>query len=142
MPKSKRTTDALKILDKWFFEGKPEMQALLDDERKNAAIAREIVRLREAAGLSQRELARRPNTTASVLCQLEDADYEGHSLSMLRRIAIRLNIFFRPKKHFARKFRYLNRRLSTNVRPPTGPQTNGAPVFHKGTTSKKPTALT
>jgi len=32
-------------------------------------------------------LARLVGTTASVICRLEDADYEGHSLAMLRRIA-------------------------------------------------------
>ena len=37
--------------------------------------------------LSQRELAKAVGTTASVICRLEDADYEGHSLAMLRRIA-------------------------------------------------------
>jgi hypothetical protein len=30
-------------------------------------------------------------TTASVICLLEDAEYQGHSLSMLRRIAKALN---------------------------------------------------
>lgn len=30
-------------------------------------------------------------TTASVICRLEDADYEGHSLAMLNRIAGALN---------------------------------------------------
>ncbi len=30
-------------------------------------------------------------TTASVICRLEDADYEGHSLAMLQRIAAALN---------------------------------------------------
>ncbi|PYT31567.1 MAG: hypothetical protein DMG57_04760 [Acidobacteria bacterium] len=30
-------------------------------------------------------------TTASVICRLEDADYEGHSLAMLRRIGGALN---------------------------------------------------
>ena len=30
-------------------------------------------------------------TTASVICRLEDADYEGHSLSMLNRIASALD---------------------------------------------------
>ncbi len=29
-------------------------------------------------------------TTASVICRLEDADYEGHSMAMLRRIAAAL----------------------------------------------------
>jgi transcriptional regulator with XRE-family HTH domain len=41
--------------------------------------------------LSQRELAKRVGTTASVICRLEDADYRGHSLAMLRRIAAALD---------------------------------------------------
>jgi transcriptional regulator with XRE-family HTH domain len=53
-------------------------------------IARRIVELQTSAGLSQRELARRVGTTASVICRLEDADYEGHSLAMLRRIGTAL----------------------------------------------------
>jgi transcriptional regulator with XRE-family HTH domain len=36
--------------------------------------------------LSQAQLAKLIGTTASVICRLEDADYEGHSLAMLRRI--------------------------------------------------------
>jgi transcriptional regulator with XRE-family HTH domain len=39
------------------------------------------------AGLSQRKLAERVGTSASAICRLEDADYEGHSLSILKRIA-------------------------------------------------------
>jgi len=46
--------------------------------------------LRTTAGLSQRALANKIGTTASVICRLEDADYEGHSLAMLRRIAAAL----------------------------------------------------
>jgi hypothetical protein len=30
-------------------------------------------------------------TTASVICRLEDADYEGHSLAILRRVAAAMN---------------------------------------------------
>lgn len=90
MTSRKTTSDGLKLLDKWYFEGNPEMQALLDEERKNAAIARQIYELRKEAGLTQRQLAKRADTTASVICKLEDADYEGHSLSMLRRIAAAL----------------------------------------------------
>ncbi len=53
----------------------------------NAEIARKIHDLRAAAGLSQRELAQRIGTSASAICRLEDADYDGHSLSLLKRIA-------------------------------------------------------
>jgi transcriptional regulator with XRE-family HTH domain len=40
--------------------------------------------------LSQRQLAKRIGTSASVICRLEDANYEGHSLAMLNRIAAAL----------------------------------------------------
>jgi transcriptional regulator with XRE-family HTH domain len=53
-------------------------------------VARQILQLRSEAGLSQRQLAKLVGTTASVICRLEDADYEGHSLAMLRRIAAAL----------------------------------------------------
>ena len=58
-----------------------------EQELLNAEIARKIYDLRTKAGLSQRELAKRVGTTASAICRLEDADYEGHSLFMLKRIA-------------------------------------------------------
>ena len=67
------------------------MMAMLDEERANAEIGRKIYELRTRASLTQKELADLVGTTASVICRLEDADYEGHSLSMLRRIAAALN---------------------------------------------------
>ena len=50
-------------------------------------MARQIHDLRVQAGLTQRELAARAGTTASAICRLEDADYNSHSPSMLKRIA-------------------------------------------------------
>jgi transcriptional regulator with XRE-family HTH domain len=50
-----------------------------------------IRKLREAAGLTQAELAERLGTTQSVISRLESDDYEGHSLSMLNRIGAALN---------------------------------------------------
>ena len=50
-------------------------------------MAHKIFHLRQSSGLSQVELARRVGTTQSVISRLEDADYEGHSLAMLNRIA-------------------------------------------------------
>jgi predicted transcriptional regulator len=43
--------------------------------------------MRTEAGFTQRQLAGKVGTTAFVICRLEDADYEGDSLAMLRRIA-------------------------------------------------------
>src|SRR5689334_8893765 len=73
-----------------------------EQEVLNAEIARKIYGLRTQAGLSQRELAKKVGTTASAICRLEDADYDGHSLSMLKRIAEaldkRVEIRFVPAK--------------------------------------------
>ncbi len=55
------------------------------------SVARQIYELRKSAGLTQGELARLVGTTTSVISRLEDADYAGHSLAVLRRIALALN---------------------------------------------------
>lgn len=89
--KKKSTTDAAEILYKLFIEGNPEMETMLEEELANLDVAEQIYLLRNQAGLSQRELAEKIETKASVVSRLESADYEGHSLSMLRRIAAALN---------------------------------------------------
>ena len=87
MMKGKRTTDGLAIIDRRLYEGRPKRQAQLEQARADDEVAGKIRILRTNAKLSQRELAKLVGTTASVICRLEDADYEGHSFSMLRRIA-------------------------------------------------------
>jgi ribosome-binding protein aMBF1 (putative translation factor) len=89
--KKNMTSDAVEILYKRFVEGNPQREALLAEEETRMDIAEQIYALRTAAGLTQRELAERIGTTASVICRLERADYEGHSLAMLRRVAAALN---------------------------------------------------
>ena len=87
----KSTSDAVEILRRRVYEGKPARLKNLEEARSNEEIARKIHELRAAAALTQTQLARLIGTTASVICRLEDADYEGHSLAMLRRIAGGLN---------------------------------------------------
>ena len=69
----------------------PNRQADFEQELVNVEAAQLIYDMRTKAGLSQRELAKRVGTTASVICRLEDADYEGHTLAAVRRIAAALN---------------------------------------------------
>ena len=87
----KATTDAVEILQRKFYESDPEKLKALAECRANDEIARMIQALRTKAGLTQAQLARLVGTTASVICRLEDADYEGHSVAMLRRIAAALD---------------------------------------------------
>ena len=64
-----------------------ELKAVFEEALSAADVASQIYKLRSRSGLSQRQLAAKVGTTASVICRLEDADYAGHSVSMLRRIA-------------------------------------------------------
>jgi len=85
------TTDAVDIIHRRYYQGRPRRLAGLEEVRLNAAIARDIRVLRTGAGLTQKQLAKLVGTTASVISRLEDADYEGHSLPMLQRISAALN---------------------------------------------------
>jgi DNA-binding XRE family transcriptional regulator len=88
---TKPESDAVGILHRRFYAGKPSRLAGLEEARANEEIAHKIRDLRTAAGLTQTQLAKLIGTTASVICRLEDADYEGHSLAMLRRIGAALH---------------------------------------------------
>ena len=46
-----------------------------------------VAQMREAAGYSQAQLAARIDTVQPVIARLENAEYEGHSLRMLGKIA-------------------------------------------------------
>jgi ribosome-binding protein aMBF1 (putative translation factor) len=97
----KRTSDALALVDE--LTGKSRQMAdLIELERANLDIGRKIYELRTKAKLSQAGLARKVGTTQSVISRLEDADYDGQSLAMLRRIASalekRVDIRFLPSR--------------------------------------------
>jgi ribosome-binding protein aMBF1 (putative translation factor) len=81
---------ALRYLYDRYIGGNKRREAAIRAELARRDIALQIYELRTQAGLTQRQLARRIGTTASVICRLEDADYPGHSLAMLRRIAAAL----------------------------------------------------
>ncbi|NIM16785.1 MAG: XRE family transcriptional regulator [Candidatus Aminicenantes bacterium] len=86
MPKN-----AVKVLHRRYIKDQPERKASLQEERINAQVAQLIYDLRKDAGLTQQQLAKMVGTTQSVISRLEDSDYDGHSLTMLERIAKALN---------------------------------------------------
>ena len=89
--KKKIATDTVNILYKRFYKNAPARKAALESERINASIARQIYSLRIKSGLTQQTLAHIVGTSPSVISRLEDAEYQGHSMSMLLRIATALN---------------------------------------------------
>jgi len=80
------TNDALRILQKLTTED-AEMEEMIKESSLNAELAQLIYQARTQAGLTQQQLAERIGTKQSAIARLEDAEYEGHSLSMLQRIA-------------------------------------------------------
>ena len=89
-----KTSDAVEILAHKTGidpDTNPEMLQIAEDYR----VAQMIYDARHSAGMTQQELAAAIGTTQSVISQLENADYQGHSLSMLRRVAHALNLKLR-----------------------------------------------
>ena len=85
-----KTRDALKILDRVIGEDS-QLHEIIEEETLNAHVARLIYEARKTAGLTQQQLADLVGTKQPDIARLEDADYQGHSLTMLHRIATALN---------------------------------------------------
>jgi ribosome-binding protein aMBF1 (putative translation factor) len=81
-----KTSDAIKIIDQ-LTSSDPELEAMVAEASINAEVAQLIYQARTKAGLTQKQLAELVGTKQPVIARLEDADYEGHSLSMLQKIA-------------------------------------------------------
>ena len=90
LKKSGKTTDAIEILDR-MMGNSAEFRRQAEQARVNAIAAQLIYDARTKAGLTQKELADLIGSRQSVIARLEDADYAGHSLNMLQRIAAALN---------------------------------------------------
>ena len=78
----------------------PVFAALFEQAGEAWDVALQITALRKKAGLSQKELARLLKTSQQQISRLESSGYEGHSLSMLRRVAealhARVRVVFEP----------------------------------------------
>ena len=85
-----KTKDASKIIERMVGNDKA-LRELIATETINVRVAQLIYHARIKAGLTQKQLAKLVGTTQSVIARLEDADYEGHSLTMLDRIAAALH---------------------------------------------------
>ena len=85
-----KTKDALKILDRRIGRNR-NMRQLIEAESVQRRHCSNDLRCSHSISLTQEELAKRVGTKQPVIARLEDADYEGHSLNMLQRIAKALN---------------------------------------------------
>ena len=84
-------------------------------------MALQIAALRQQAGLSQKELAERLKTSQQQVRRLESPNYEGHSLSTMRRVADILDadvrVILEPRKRPGiSKIRTAAKRRAPNAR--------------------------
>jgi predicted transcriptional regulator len=86
----KKTNNALEIIDN-LNQDDTELQGMIAEASINAKVAQLIYDTRIKAGLTQKELADLIGTKQPAIARLEDADYEGHSVSMLQKIAYALD---------------------------------------------------
>lgn len=77
----------------------PALAEAVEAEDFSADIATQVYELRREAKLTQQQLAEKIGTTQSVISRIEDADYGGHSLDLLKRIAKALNRKMRVEFH-------------------------------------------
>ncbi len=80
----------------------PAIAEMVAEEETQLCIAEEIYRLRKEKGYTQAQLAKKTGTTQSVIARMENADYDGHSLKMLQKLAsaldVRLGVGFFAKR--------------------------------------------
>jgi ribosome-binding protein aMBF1 (putative translation factor) len=103
---TRTTSDAVAILEN-LIKDDPRTRELADEATVNSMVAKLIYEARTQAGLTQRQLADLVGTKQPVIARLEDSGYEGHSLTMLQRVAKalgrRLEIRLRPAKRVAQR---------------------------------------
>ena len=85
-----KTRDALKIIES-LTPNDPEIEDMVREASLNAVVAQLIYEARTTRGMTQKQLADLIGTKQSAIAGLEDADYDGHSLSMLQKIAYTFN---------------------------------------------------
>lgn len=108
------TANAVDILKKRLGDS-PERREQIDQEKERFSAACLIYEARTKAGLTQKQLADKVGTKQSVISRMESADYDGHTLGMLKKVAdalnMNLNLSLEPKVRRAIKRRVLGSRF-------------------------------
>jgi len=94
-----RLLDHEALQERWYAED-PGMKVRVEARVAEYEVAMQLRKMRLAAGLTQKELAARLETTNSVISRLESATYRGHTVALLYRFADacgqRLELRFTP----------------------------------------------
>lgn len=115
MAKAKKTTTDFAQFIRSKLAKNPDLADSVEEARVTADIAEEIYQARIEAGLTQKELAERIGSQQSVIARLEDSDYQGHTVNILRRIAaatgkhLGVGFYAKPVADLLHQFRRIER---------------------------------
>ena len=80
------TNDGLEILDRLFGADDPNWERDVLRARSEIAVGQQICALRKKRGLSQAQLAKMAQTSVPAISRIENGNYDGHSLKVLRKL--------------------------------------------------------
>lgn len=70
----------------------PEFRKEWEAQNEEFEVAKEVIRLRIKAGLTQKELAEKAHTSQPAIARLESGNYRNLSLSFLRKVGEALGV--------------------------------------------------
>lgn len=86
-----------------YVDGKAELETIFDEELSSAKLAHQLYMLRKRSKLVQAQVAELADTSTSVISRLENPEYDGHSLTTLKKVAAiyghEVRLQFVPKSH-------------------------------------------
>jgi ribosome-binding protein aMBF1 (putative translation factor) len=107
MERKRKPISAREAIHRALYEGRPNRIAERDQTHREMALGLKIRHYREEAGLTQQELADKIGTQPSAISRIEDADYDGHSMDTLQKVADALDMLLivdlEPKHHSPRR---------------------------------------
>lgn len=78
----------------------PEFRKAWEEQEEEFEVAKEVIKLRLKAGMTQKELAKKAKTSQPAIARLESGSYRNVSMNFLRKVGYALNV--EPRISFRR----------------------------------------
>ena len=83
-------SDAVELMDRWY-GNIPHWDDLVAEEEFKMQVGQAVYDLRNAVGMSQADLARLIGANQATVSKVENADYDGHTIEVLKRVCFALH---------------------------------------------------
>lgn len=90
MSRTRKVSDAVELMDRWY-GNMPDWDEMVAEEELNMQIGQALYDLRNTVGLSQADLAKLVGTNQSIISKVENADYNGNAIEILKRVCFALH---------------------------------------------------